>query len=70
MVRVSFPTANSLIAQLVQLGVLEETTGGARKRLFAYQKYLDLFTTGLSDPSTPKNELPVARTESDGPGIE
>lgn len=40
---VSFPTANSLISQFVEHGILQETTGSSRNRLFAYRRYLDLF---------------------------
>jgi len=66
LVGVSFPTANNLIAQLVDLGLLQEITGGARKRLFAYRRYLDLFTSDLAAAPTPRNVQPVAYTESEG----
>ena len=38
-------TANRLINDLVQLGILEELTGFKRNRIFAFQAYIDLFST-------------------------
>lgn len=38
-------TANRLINELVQLGILEELTGFKRNRIFAFQAYIDLFNT-------------------------
>ncbi|SNS06496.1 Fic family protein [Belliella buryatensis] len=38
-------TANRLINDLVQLGILEELTGFKRNRIFAFQAYIDLFNT-------------------------
>jgi cell filamentation protein, protein adenylyltransferase len=40
---VSAPTANSLLADLVRLDILEETTGYLRNRMFRFREYLDLF---------------------------
>jgi Fic family protein len=40
---VAFATANKLVEQLQQLGILEEVTGRKRNRVFAYQPYLALF---------------------------
>lgn len=40
---VTFPTANSLVGQFQQLGLLEELTGKQRRRLFAYGPYLRIF---------------------------
>lgn len=37
-------TANRLINDLVQLGILVELTGFKRNRIFAFQKYIDLFS--------------------------
>lgn len=37
-------TANSLIQDFVRLGILKETTGRKRNRLFIFEKYLKLFT--------------------------
>jgi Fic family protein len=41
--KVSFATANKLIAQLEQRGLLEETTGGLRNRRYSYAPYLNIF---------------------------
>ncbi|MFQ5447932.1 MAG: Fic family protein [Saprospiraceae bacterium] len=43
MLEVSAPTANSLLAGLVRLEILEETTGYLRNRMFRFREYLDLF---------------------------
>ncbi len=65
LVEVSFPTANSLIGQFVELGLLKELTGSPRKRLFAYQRYLDLFEQQPNPDIAQPNLQPVAWTESD-----
>lgn len=39
----SYTAANSLVARMVELGILAEVTGYRRNRLFRYQKYIDLF---------------------------
>jgi Fic family protein len=39
---VSYQTANTLIAELEKLGLVEEITGGARNRVFLYRPYLDV----------------------------
>lgn len=65
LVGVSFPTANNLITQFAELGILEEITGGARKRLFAYRKYLDLFDTHLPPLGSAGDTQPVANSLSD-----
>ena len=39
----NFPTANRLLKSLTELGVLKETTGYSRNRLFVLEKYLNLF---------------------------
>ena len=36
-------TANALIRDFVKLGILSETTGGRRNRIFTFHEYLDLF---------------------------
>jgi Fic family protein len=41
--KVSLPTANSLINDFVRLGILKETTGLKRNRLFVFTEYLNLF---------------------------
>jgi cell filamentation protein, protein adenylyltransferase len=44
LLKVSFPAANGMIADLQKVGVLTEITGGRRNRLFRFDPYLDLFT--------------------------
>lgn len=41
---VAFPTANALIDNMEQLGIVRERTGNARNRIFVYQPYIDIFT--------------------------
>ena len=41
----SFAGANQLVSRMVASGVLVEVTGQARNRVFAYQRYMDLFET-------------------------
>jgi len=38
-------TANRLINDLVQMGILEELTGFRRNRIFAFKEYINLFST-------------------------
>ncbi|MBU1297544.1 MAG: Fic family protein [Bacteroidetes bacterium] len=40
---ISIPTANALIQDFVQLGILRETTGAKRNRIFLFYDYLKLF---------------------------
>lgn len=40
---ISYPSANNVIREFVQLGLLEEITGGRRNRLFRFAQYLTLF---------------------------
>lgn len=39
----NYPTTNRLLKSLAELGVLKETTGFSRNRLFVLEKYLNLF---------------------------
>ncbi len=43
MVEVSSPTANALVRDFERIGILKETTGRRRRRIFSYREYLDLF---------------------------
>ena len=40
----TFPTAKSAVENMEKLGMVEETTGQQRHKLYAYQKYLDIIT--------------------------
>jgi len=40
----TYPAANTLVARLVELGILMEMTGFARNRRFRYEPYVRLFT--------------------------
>jgi Fic family protein len=42
--KISYVAANGLIRELCQIGVLSETTGGNRNRIFRFGPYLDLFS--------------------------
>lgn len=41
----SYNTANSLIADFVKYGILQEMTGNKRNRIYIFEKYLNLFST-------------------------
>lgn len=43
---VSFPTAASAIRRMEELQILKESTGKSRKRMFVYQRYLDVLNEG------------------------
>ena len=45
---VSFPTANNLVSNLVDEGLLTEITGRARDRVFAYSSYVELLNQGTA----------------------
>ena len=50
----SFANANVLIKRLMDLGLLQETTGQRRNRRFSYEPYLALFKDSeVEDPGTP-----------------
>jgi hypothetical protein len=42
----AFATANAAFKRLVDLGIVEEKTGGARNRVFAYKGYLAILGEG------------------------
>lgn len=46
----TYPAANTMVARLVELGILLEMTGYARNRRFRYEPYVRLFTDDVSDP--------------------
>lgn len=52
---VSWPTANKLIRSFQDCGILEETTGQRRNRVFRYAPYLSLFkdVTIIADGDEP-----------------
>ena len=43
MLEASYSSANHLVSQLCELGILREITGRRRARMFRYERYLDLF---------------------------
>jgi Fic family protein len=45
----SYQAANGLIKELCEVGVLTETTGGSRNRIFRFSPYLDLFEEVVVD---------------------
>jgi hypothetical protein len=44
--RTAYRAANTLVARLVDLGILQEVTGFARNRRFRYEPFVRLFTEG------------------------
>ena len=48
---VSFNAANTLVSRFCDLGLLLETTGGARRRRFAYDPYISLLRAGTERPA-------------------
>jgi len=49
---VTFNAANTLVGKFCDLGLLRETTGGARRRRFAYDPYISLLRAGTERPTT------------------
>jgi Fic family protein len=49
---VTFNGANALVSKFCDLGLLEETTGGARRRRFAYDPYISLMRGGTERPAS------------------
>ncbi|WP_200876036.1 hypothetical protein [Campylobacter iguaniorum] len=41
---ISKPTANSLVGNFEKLGILKELTGYNRNKLFAFEKYLSIYS--------------------------
>jgi len=48
---ISYVAANGLIRELCELGVLSETTGGSRNRVFRFGPYIDLFADVSPKPA-------------------
>ena len=48
---VSQPAAGSFIRRLEQLDILHEITGRARRRVYRFDRYLDLFSRPMSEPA-------------------
>ena len=44
------PTVNTALRELERLGIVEETTGRRRGRVFAYRAYLDILNEGTTAP--------------------
>jgi DNA-binding transcriptional regulator GbsR (MarR family) len=42
----SFPTVNASLKHLSKLGIVKETTGKKRSRLFTYNAFLDILNKG------------------------
>ena len=53
---ISWPTTNKLVQAFVGRGILRETTGQRRNRLFRYQQYLEMF----ADPAPVEQEAGTA----------
>ncbi len=49
---ITFNGANALVSKFCDLGLLRETTGGARSRRFAYDPYISLLRAGTERPAT------------------
>lgn len=58
----SYATANKVVQQLVELGLLREMTGYERNRRFAYSPYLAVFARTESTPT--ESDPPIQKTES------
>src|SRR5258708_39949249 len=43
---ITFPTVAAAVGHMQRLGILRETTGRRRRRLFAYGAYLDILSEG------------------------
>jgi Fic family protein len=64
-----YRTANKLVGQLVELGLLREMTGYQRNRRFSYQPYLALFEAARAPSAWPGQvNMPVETTEGEKSG--
>ncbi|HVB00031.1 MAG TPA: Fic family protein [Acidimicrobiales bacterium] len=50
------PTANAIVTRFVKLGLLRETTGGKRNRIFRYDHYLALFDKEVTEVASDRTE--------------
>jgi Fic family protein len=41
------PTVNAALAQLQQLGIVDEVTGRKRERIYGYRRYLEILGEGV-----------------------
>ena len=46
------PTVNSLLRELESLGIVKESTGRARDRVYVYRRYLDALAAEEETPSS------------------
>ena len=58
----AYSNANGLVMALVEIGLLEPTDQRERDRLFAYRKYLDLFTLEAADSQDQANSTQSTST--------
>ncbi|MEJ7715155.1 MAG: helix-turn-helix domain-containing protein [Thermoleophilaceae bacterium] len=54
---IAWATANKLLGQLEELGVVREITGQKRSRVFRYDPYLDLFNEAGGGADETQTEL-------------
>jgi Fic family protein len=45
--KISFPTASAAVGRMLEVGILQESSGKRRDRLFLYSKYLDVLNQDL-----------------------
>src|SRR5581483_5902633 len=60
----SFNKASRLVERLVELGVLEETTGHQRNRRYRYMPYLTLFASFGNRPSGTEPDIQTTQSDS------
>jgi hypothetical protein len=57
----SFVKANKVVREMQAAGILQETTGNARSRVFRYQPYLALFESQTGAASTHDAAAPLGQ---------
>jgi len=60
----TFPAASNVAKRLTDCGILRETTGFRRNRLFSYEPYIQLFSETQADPVPAASAAPVAANET------